>query len=108
MGGALGPVLVVTQNEMLHCAPGRTDIALRANSGAYNAGIAAGAALEGPVLPLADVQGTFLAGGLLTVGPAQYYSAVGCYLGSVVQNPMTDVGSYPADRARRIYADDAT
>jgi predicted MFS family arabinose efflux permease len=68
MGGALGPVFMTTQNEMLHCAPGRTDIALAANSGSYNAGIAAGAALGGLVLPLADVRGTFLAGGLLTVG----------------------------------------
>ncbi|WP_411136870.1 MFS transporter [Streptomyces sp. C10] len=68
MGGALGPVFMTTQNAMLHCAPGRTDIALAANSGAYNAGIAAGAALGGLVLPLATVRGTFLAGGLLTVG----------------------------------------
>lgn len=68
MGGALGPVFMTTQNAMLHCAPGRTDIALAANSGSYNAGIAAGAALGGLILPLADVRGTFLAGGLLTVG----------------------------------------
>lgn len=67
MGGALGPVFMATQNEMLRCAPGRTDIALAANSGAYNAGIAAGAAVGGLVLPLADVRGTFLVGGLLTV-----------------------------------------
>lgn len=67
MGGALGPVFMTTQNAMLHCAPGRTDIALAANSGAYNAGIAAGAALGGLILPLADVRGTFLAGGLLSV-----------------------------------------
>lgn len=31
----LGPVFMVAQNQMLHCAPGRTDIALAANSGAY-------------------------------------------------------------------------
>lgn len=67
MGGALGPVFMTTQNAMLHCAPGRTDMALAANSGAYNAGIAAGAALGGLVLPLAGVRGTFLAGGLMTV-----------------------------------------
>ncbi|UJB47082.1 MFS transporter [Streptomyces sp. A1-5] len=66
-GGALGPVFMTAQNAMLHCAPGRTDIALAANSGSYNAGIAAGAALGGLVLPLAGVRGTFLAGGLLTV-----------------------------------------
>ena len=68
IGGALGPVFMTTQNAMLHCAPGRTDIALAANSGLYNAGIAAGAALGGLILPLADVRVTFLAGGLLTVG----------------------------------------
>lgn len=68
MGGALGPVFMATQNAMLHCAPGRTDIALAANSGSYNAGMAAGAALGGLILPLADVRDTFLAGGLLTVG----------------------------------------
>lgn len=65
-GGALGPVFMTAQNAMLHCAPGRTDLALAANSGAYNAGIAAGAALGGLVLPLAGVRGAFLAGGLLT------------------------------------------
>lgn len=68
MGGALGAVFMTAQNAMLHCAPGRTDIALAADSGSYNAGIAAGAALGGLVLRLADVRGTFLAGGLLTVG----------------------------------------
>lgn len=68
MGGALGPVFMTAQNAMLHYAPGRTDIALAANSGAYNAGIAAGAALGALVLPLAGIRGTFLAGGLLTVG----------------------------------------
>lgn len=66
-GAALGPVFMATQNEMLHCAPGRTDMALAANSGAYNAGIAAGAALGGLVLSLSDVRGTFLLGGLLSV-----------------------------------------
>lgn len=45
MGSALGPVFMTSQNAMLHCAPGRTDMALAANSGSYNAGIAAGAAL---------------------------------------------------------------
>ncbi|MGW0670770.1 MFS transporter [Streptomyces sp. NPDC002746] len=66
-GAALGPVFMATQNEMLHCAPGRTDMALAANSGGYNAGIASGAALGGLVLTHADVRGTFLVGGLLTV-----------------------------------------
>nr|WP_123980754.1 MFS transporter [Streptomyces sp. Ag109_O5-1] len=66
-GGALGPVFMAAQNAMLLCAPGRTDIALAANSGCYNAGIAAGAALGGLILPSAGVRDTFLAGGLLTV-----------------------------------------
>ncbi|MGW2844609.1 MFS transporter [Streptomyces sp. NPDC001274] len=66
-GGALGPVFMTTQNAMLRCAPGRTDIALAANSGLYNLGIAAGAALGGLILPLAGARGTFLVGGLLTV-----------------------------------------
>ncbi|SER10850.1 MFS transporter, DHA1 family, L-arabinose/isopropyl-beta-D-thiogalactopyranoside export protein [Streptomyces sp. yr375] len=65
-GGAVGPVFMTTQNEMLRCAPGRTDMALAANSGSYNAGIAAGAALGGLILALTDVRTTFLAGGLLT------------------------------------------
>ncbi|MFF9348824.1 MFS transporter [Streptomyces sp. NPDC014734] len=68
MGSALGPVFMTTQNAMLHCAPGRTDLALAANSGLYNAGIAAGAALGGLILPFAGVRATFLAGGLLTSG----------------------------------------
>ncbi|MFF9915641.1 hypothetical protein [Streptomyces sp. NPDC013457] len=50
-----GPVFMVTQNEMLYCAPGRTDLALAANSGAYNAGIAAVATLGALVLSIADV-----------------------------------------------------
>ncbi|MFF9479389.1 MFS transporter [Streptomyces sp. NPDC014733] len=74
-GGALGPVFQTTQNAVLRCAPGRTDLAFAANSGAYNAGIAAGAALGGLVLP-AGVRGTFLVGGLLTAG------ACGVLLGS--------------------------
>ncbi|MFE2040454.1 MFS transporter [Streptomyces sp. NPDC059477] len=66
MGGALGPVFMTTQNAMLHSAPGRTDLALAANSGAYNAGIAGGAALGGLILAHTDVRAAFLAGGLLT------------------------------------------
>ncbi|WP_308049685.1 hypothetical protein [Streptomyces sp. TRM72054] len=38
------------------------------NSGSYKADIATGAALGGLVLPVADVLGIFLMGGLLTVG----------------------------------------
>ncbi|MEW2516047.1 MFS transporter [Streptomyces sp. NPDC046870] len=77
MGGALGPVFMTAQNAMLHWAPGRTDLALAANSGAYNAGIAAGAALGGLILPLAGARGTFLAGGLLTAGACAVLTAGG-------------------------------
>lgn len=77
MGGALGPVFMTAQNAMLQCAPRRTDIALAANSGSYNAGIAAGAALGGLVLRLADVRGTFLAGGLLTLGACVVLAGAG-------------------------------
>jgi len=93
MGGALGPVFMTTQNAMLHCAPCRTDIALAANSGSYNAGIAAGAALGGLVLPLADVRGAFLAGGLLTVG------ACAVLLGGRLRRHRPE--SAPPDRRRR-------
>ncbi|MFJ3079539.1 MFS transporter [Streptomyces halstedii] len=68
MGCALGPVFMATQHEMLRCAPGRTDMALAANSGGYNAGIAAGAAIGALLLPRVEVRGTFLTGGLLAVG----------------------------------------
>ncbi|MFF2023513.1 MFS transporter [Streptomyces sp. NPDC058171] len=66
LGGSLGPVFMATQNQMLRCAPGRTEIALAANSGAYNAGVAAGALLGGLVLPSLGVRATFLVGGALT------------------------------------------
>nr|WP_052862284.1 MFS transporter [Streptomyces sp. Tu6071] len=67
LGLALGPVFLAAQNAMLRYAPRRTDLALAANSGAYNAGIAAGAALGGLVLAGAGVRGTFLTGGLVSL-----------------------------------------
>ncbi|WP_078491442.1 MFS transporter [Streptomyces sp. SPB074] len=66
-GLALGPVFLAAQNAMLRHAPRRTDLALAANSGAYNAGIAAGAALGGLVLARAGVRTTFAAGGLVSL-----------------------------------------
>lgn len=39
-----------------------------ANSAAFNAGVAAGALLGEGLLPLTGARGTFLAGGILTVG----------------------------------------
>ncbi|MFE6975812.1 MFS transporter [Streptomyces sp. NPDC057682] len=77
MGAALGPVFMTTQNAMLHWAPGRTDLALAANSGSYNAGIATGAAVGGLILPLCGVRHTFLAGGLLTAGGCVVLLAAG-------------------------------
>lgn len=67
LGGSLGPVFMATQNQMLRFAPGRTEIALAVNSGAFNAGVAAGSLLGGMVLPAVDVRSTFLVGGVLTV-----------------------------------------
>ncbi|WP_069811555.1 MFS transporter [Streptomyces sp. TP-A0874] len=67
LGSAVGPVFMATQNRVLRVAPGRTEMALAANSAAFNAGIAAGALLGGAALPAVHVRGTFLLGGLLTV-----------------------------------------
>ncbi|MEU5129806.1 MFS transporter [Streptomyces mobaraensis] len=67
LGASLGPVFMATQARVLESAPGRTEVALAANSGAFNAGVAVGALLGGALLPLAGVRGTFLAGGLLTL-----------------------------------------
>ncbi|MFD7551689.1 MFS transporter [Streptomyces sp. NPDC059816] len=66
LGGSLAPVFMATQNQMLRFAPGRTEIALAANSGAYNAGVAAGALLGGLILPSLGIRAAFLVGGLLT------------------------------------------
>ncbi|MBZ4322342.1 MFS transporter [Streptomyces huiliensis] len=67
LGASLGPVFMATQARVLESAPGRTEVALAANSGAFNAGVAFGALLGGALLPTAGVHGTFLAGGLLTL-----------------------------------------
>ena len=68
MGGALGPVFMTTQNEMLHCAPGARISHSRRTPVPTTPASRRAPALGGLVLPLADVRGTFLAGGLLTVG----------------------------------------
>lgn len=82
-------VFMATQNEMLHCAPGRTDMALAANSGGYNAGIAAGAALGGLVLALSDVRSTFLMGGLLTVAACAVLLSERLLPGGAAEKPRT-------------------
>ncbi|MEU6147884.1 MFS transporter [Streptomyces sp. NPDC047081] len=68
LGASVAPVFMATQNQVLRVAPGRTETALAANSMAFNVGVAAGALLGGGLLPVVGVRGTFLAGGLLTVG----------------------------------------
>lgn len=68
LGASVGPVFMATQSQVLHVAPGRTETALAANSAAFNVGVATGALLGGALLPLVEVRGTFLVGGLLTVG----------------------------------------
>ncbi|MFJ7071992.1 MFS transporter [Streptomyces sp. NPDC098781] len=67
LGASVATAFLATQSLMLQVAPGRTEIALAANSAAYNVGIAAGALLGGGLLPLVGVRGTFLVGGLCTV-----------------------------------------
>jgi len=67
LGTAVGPVFMATQSRVLRVAPGRTEVALAANSAAFNVGVAAGSLLGGGLLPLVGVRGTFLAGGVLTV-----------------------------------------
>lgn len=68
LGASVAPVFMATQSQVLRVAPGRTESALAANSAAFNVGVAAGSLLGGVLLPLVGVRGTFLVGGLLTVG----------------------------------------
>ncbi|MEU6257090.1 MFS transporter [Streptomyces sp. NPDC047043] len=68
LGASVAPVFMATQSQVLRVAPGRTETALAANSAAFNVGVAAGALLGAGLLPVVGVRGTFLAGGLLTVG----------------------------------------
>ncbi|GHH14812.1 MFS transporter [Streptomyces lanatus] len=68
LGASVATAFMATQSRVLQVAPGRTETALAANSAAYNVGIAAGALLGGALLPVVGVRGTFLVGGLFTVG----------------------------------------
>ncbi|MFD1716233.1 hypothetical protein [Georgenia deserti] len=52
---------------MMVVAPGRTEMALAANSAVFNVGIALGAAGGGLVRDVATVRTTFLAGSLATL-----------------------------------------
>jgi DHA1 family inner membrane transport protein len=67
LGSAVGPVFMATQSLVLRHAPGRTELALAANSAAFNAGVALGASTGGLLLPLVGVDGAFLVGGVGTV-----------------------------------------
>jgi predicted MFS family arabinose efflux permease len=78
LGASVGPVFMATQNRVLQFAPGRTEMALAGNSAAFNVGVAAGAIIGGMVMPVVEVRGTFLIGGLLTV------AALGVLLGEPV------------------------
>ncbi|MHA5047664.1 MFS transporter [Streptomyces sp. SD15] len=68
LGASVGPVFMATQSHVLHVAPGRTELALAANSAAFNTGVAAGALTGAALLPAVGVRGTFLVGGVLTLG----------------------------------------
>ncbi|GHF52428.1 MFS transporter [Streptomyces mashuensis] len=66
LGVSAAPVFMASQTRMLTVAPSRTEVALAANSAAFNVGVAAGALLGGVILPALEVRGAFLVGGLLT------------------------------------------
>ncbi|MGI5372922.1 MFS transporter [Streptomyces sp. CA-251387] len=68
LGASVAPAFMATQSQVLRVAPGRTETALAANSAAFNVGVAAGALLGGGLLSAVGVRGTFLVGGLVTVG----------------------------------------
>lgn len=68
LGASVAPAFMATQSQVLRVAPSRTETALAANSAAFNVGVAAGALLGGALLSAVGVRGTFLVGGLLTVG----------------------------------------
>ncbi len=68
LGASVGPASMATQSQVLHVASGRTELALAANSAAFNAGVAAGALTGGALLHAVGVRGTFLAAGVLTLG----------------------------------------
>lgn len=67
LGAAAAPIFMSTQSWALRVAPGRTEVALAANSALFNAGVAFGALLGGFILSSADVRATFLASALLTL-----------------------------------------
>jgi DHA1 family inner membrane transport protein len=91
LGAAVGPVFMATQNRVLAVAPGRTEMALAANSAAFNVGVAAGALLGGALLPTVHVRGTFLIGGLLTV------AALAVLLGERLLPAAADRPSVPGE-----------
>jgi predicted MFS family arabinose efflux permease len=68
LGASVGPLFMATQSQVLQVAPGRTELAMAANSAAFNLGVAAGALTGGALLSTVGVRGTFLVGGLLTLG----------------------------------------
>jgi len=89
LGASVGPVFMATQSQVLHTAPGRTETALAANSAAFNVGVAAGALLGGALLPLVEVRGTVLVGGLLTVGALAVVTWPRSRMSATVAEPQT-------------------
>ncbi|ASW57475.1 hypothetical protein CIK06_06190 [Plantactinospora sp. KBS50] len=66
LGFAATPVFLAAQSRALLVAPGRTELALAANSVAYNVGVALGTACGGVALRAFEARGTFLVGGTLS------------------------------------------
>ncbi|MFG2556012.1 MFS transporter [Streptomyces sp. NPDC048581] len=97
LGASVASAFMATQSRVLQVAPGRTETALAANSAAYNVGIAAGALLGGALLPSVGVRGTFLVGGLLTVGA---FAVLGLPVRRAGGKAGARMGHYRADAGR--------
>ena len=87
LGISSTPIYAVTQTRALRTAPGRAEIAMSANSTAWNGGVASGALLGGLATAAAGVRTAFLDGALLTLG------AAAVLLGEALLAPAT---SHPA------------
>jgi DHA1 family inner membrane transport protein len=98
LGAATGPIFMATQSQMLRVAPGRTEIALAANSAIFNLGVALGALCGGLLLRAFDVRETFLVGGLLTVAALVVLAAERLLPPRETAEPVTD--GTPADALR--------
>lgn len=96
LGVSAAPVFMAGQSRVLNVAPGRTEVALAANSAAFNVGVACGALIGGVALPSLEVRGTFGVGGLLTV------VALLVLFGESVLKPLPGVDRDAPQRSKRM------